>query len=92
MDDQTPYIIVDNQRIRPLGRPAHAPRIGVNRAREPAPPFGVVDRVTISDEARERCRQYLETVNRTRNLHQDASLGAPEVKKLPYDASKKHKP
>jgi len=54
--DVTPYIIVDNQRISPVG---WSPRAG-SAADEPKgreeQTFGVVDRVTISREAREKSR------------------------------------
>lgn len=56
MIDNTPYIIVDNQKIAPIAwspRPASATDGGPERE---ARPFGIVDRVTISREARERSR------------------------------------
>jgi hypothetical protein len=56
MIDDTPYIIVDNQKISPIER---SPRSGSTTAGQPRPEeqtFGVVDRVTISREAREKAR------------------------------------
>ena len=56
MADVTPTIIVDNQRISPVG---WSPRTG-SATDEPKgreeQTFGVVDRVTISREAREKAR------------------------------------
>ena len=65
MDDFTPYIIVDNQRIAPLvrSRIIHRTNAYMNNNREGDPPFGVVDRVTISNEARQRYKWYLERVD-----------------------------
>ena len=57
MIDDTPFIIVDNQKLSPIGR---APRPGPatdRRTRQEERPFGVIDRVTISREAREKSMQ-----------------------------------
>ena len=77
--DKIPYIIVDNQRIAPL-RPT--PRI-VSVGREATPrdassPFGIVDRVTISPEGRQKAEQFA----RTRNT--DAPLEARPRPLLTY--------
>lgn len=56
MIDRTPFIIVDNQKIMPLERTADGSSQGRPRHRSDARPFGVVDRVTISAEAREKLR------------------------------------
>jgi len=56
MIDDTPYIIVDNRKISPIER---SPRPDSGRADHPRreeQTFGVVDRVTISREAREKAR------------------------------------
>lgn len=61
MIGDTPYIIVDNQRLHPISR---APKIDPTSSAQPdrkVPHFGVVDRVTISTEALERYRQYQST-------------------------------
>lgn len=58
MIEDTPYIIVDNQKLHPVNR---APKIEPASSSQPdreEPPFGVVDRVTISKEALERYRLY----------------------------------
>ena len=56
MIDNTPYIIVDNQKISPIERSArpHSPTAERKGREEQA--FGVVDRVTISREAREKAK------------------------------------
>ena len=60
MDDPIPYIIVDNQKIAPIERIVPGPRLLEDRHPDAGPPFGVVDRVTISNEARIRYRQLIE--------------------------------
>ena len=62
MDDTIPYIIVDTLKIAPLQRD-----IGIRSSNhfndgESDPPFGVVDRVTISSVARRRSRLYHERI------------------------------
>jgi hypothetical protein len=52
--DDTPYIIVDNQKISPIARVQHRERSPDATDEPNAASFGVVDRVTISDEARAR--------------------------------------
>ena len=56
MTDDTPYIIVDNRKIPPIQRPARTGSASADRPRGEEQPFGVVDRVTISREAREKAR------------------------------------
>jgi hypothetical protein len=56
MRDDTPYIIVDNRKIPPIQRPARTGSASAVRPRGEEQPFGVVDRVTISREAREKAR------------------------------------
>ena len=56
MVDTPPYIIVDNQRISPIG---WSPRLDSATIERIAPEeliFGIVDKVTISREAREKSR------------------------------------
>jgi hypothetical protein len=57
MIDDTPYIIVDNQIIPPIERSSPAQSAGDEPPAQKEQPFGVIDRVTISKQARERCRQ-----------------------------------
>ena len=58
MIDDTPYIIVDNQKISPIERSSPADSTTTDRNRGKEPTFGIADRVTISSEAREKARQY----------------------------------
>ncbi|HSO18120.1 MAG TPA: hypothetical protein VLT88_01610 [Desulfosarcina sp.] len=52
MIDDRPYIIVDNRKIAPIAPSTGARRQAGERKKAQDQPFGVVDRVTISDEAR----------------------------------------
>lgn len=58
MIDDTPYIIVDNQKIAPIERSPRVKLKAQGRTQREVHPFGVVDRVTISSEAREKTRHY----------------------------------
>ncbi len=59
MTDDTPYIIVDNRKISPIERPVRPNSATAERKGREAHAFGVVDRVTLSKEARERSMQPL---------------------------------
>ena len=52
----TPYIIVDNQRIQPIDRSPRPEHVTAGQPREHT--FGVIDRVTLSREGVERSRQF----------------------------------
>ena len=54
--DDTPYLIVDNQKLSPIERLPRRERPSAGPSQSTPPAFGVVDRVTISDEARARAR------------------------------------
>lgn len=56
MIDDTPYIIVDNQKISPIERSARPHSATAERKGRQEQTFGIVDRVTISREAREKSR------------------------------------
>jgi hypothetical protein len=56
VEEVTPYIIVDGQRITPVGWPPRSDLSIAERKGAQALAFEVVDRVTISREAREKCR------------------------------------
>jgi len=56
MIDNTPYIIVDNRKISPIERSARPNSATAERKGREEQTFGVVDRVTISREAREKAR------------------------------------
>ena len=58
MADVTPYIIVNNQKISPIDWSPRSDLATAERKGNEAQPFGVVDRVTISTEARETSRRY----------------------------------
>jgi len=57
MIDDTPYLIVDNQKIAPLHRVSKLHSASAEKPNRDDRPFGVVDRVTISGEAMEKYRQ-----------------------------------
>ena len=61
--DNTPYIIVDNQKISPIERSPGSNSTTADRGPREDQTFGVVDRVTISSEARERSRQQHATID-----------------------------
>lgn len=56
-----PYIIVDNESAIPLDPKGKTEPIhdAAGRGGPQEPPFGIVDRVSISSEGREKARQYL---------------------------------
>lgn len=57
MIPDTPYIIVDNQKIQPISRSPRPDSASGNADQRQEQNFGVVDRVTISREGREKARQ-----------------------------------
>lgn len=57
MIDNTPYIIVDNRKISPIERSPQSNSATAGRHPREEQTFGVIDRVTISGEARERSMQ-----------------------------------
>ncbi|BBO67682.1 hypothetical protein DSCA_16120 [Desulfosarcina alkanivorans] len=57
MTDPIPYIVVDNQIILPVGRIRRPGPSAGDPESQKQPDFGVVDRVTISRQARQKCRQ-----------------------------------
>jgi len=59
MLDDTPYIIVDNQKIAPIRRIPRPESVIEETGREWKHNFGVVDRVTISREGLIRSRQLV---------------------------------
>ena len=58
MVDVTPYIIVDNQRISPVGWSPRTGSASTEQKGSEDQTFGVVDRVTISSEAREKSKWH----------------------------------
>lgn len=56
MLDDTPYIIVDDRRIAPIYRGAISHSGRAELPPEDDRPFGVVDRVTLSQAALDACR------------------------------------
>jgi hypothetical protein len=73
MTDDTPYIIVDNRIISPIERSVRPNSATAERKGREEETFGVVDRVTISREARERSMQP--------PVHTEA--GTPALEDLP---------
>lgn len=57
MIDETPYIIVDNRKISPIERSPQSTSATVDRPTREEQTFGIVDRVTISNEARVRSQR-----------------------------------
>jgi len=57
MMDDTPYLIVDNLKLAPVRRISRIGATAYDRPHPPEQPMGIVDRVTISDEARKRAAQ-----------------------------------
>ena len=58
MISDKPYIIVDNQKISPIGSPTCVDSETSGWSGQKNQPFGVVDRVTISREALEKSKWY----------------------------------
>lgn len=54
MIDKTPYIIVDNRKIAPIQHLPRTKSASNDDSSRKEQPFGVVDRVTISKEAKEK--------------------------------------
>jgi hypothetical protein len=84
MNDELPTIIVDNRKLTPVSRIARAAPSFRNRSDEQSAPFGVVDRVTLSKAAREKCRESQFVVDDDLPAPQ---LRPPERKAIPYDAA-----
>lgn len=57
MIDKTPYIVVDNQKIAPIRRGSATYPTSAQKANREDQPFGVIDRVTISNAALQKYRQ-----------------------------------
>ena len=74
MIDDRPYIIVDNRKIAPIERSSWPQRPRGDRDRSNDQPFGVIDRVTISKEARERSRRHNERSDRVASPSQSSPL------------------
>ena len=58
MVDVTPYIIVDNKRISPVGWSTPSGSASEKKKEGGEQEFGIVDRVTISKEARDKFRLF----------------------------------
>ena len=77
MIDDTPYIIIDNQKISPIGRLPRSNSATADPTRRDEPTYGVVDRVTISKEAREKSRQLSTQTEAAPPAFEDLSLKSP---------------
>jgi hypothetical protein len=73
MIDDRPYIIVDNRKIAPIQPSPRVGRPAGDRKKSDEHPFGVVDRVTISNEARERLRLRNVSTTQRSTIHTDRS-------------------
>jgi hypothetical protein len=74
-----PYIIVDNHKISPIGWTSRPVVIPADRDGLEALEFGVVDRVTISREAREKYRCHQARTGLDPPALEDWSRKAPAV-------------
>ena len=84
MNDEPPYIIVDGHKFAPILRIPQRVAVPLGLAEREAPPFGVVDQVTISRAAREKCRQSQSAaVQHLRPL----TSGSSRQRMTTYDAS-----
>jgi hypothetical protein len=57
MIDDPPFITVDNQKIYPVNRSLGPESASGSRKEPDPPPFGIVDRVTLSRQAREQSKR-----------------------------------
>lgn len=91
MIEKTPYIIVDNRKIAPIRRASGTLPVPAERSNQDLP-FGVVDRVTISNAAVEKYRQLQITGDADPALHPPHSQNSqPTIVYLLTDASQKYR-
>lgn len=83
MNDEPPTIIVDNRKLAPIARIDRSQPASGKRPNETSDPFGVVDRVTISNAAREKYREFQAAVEDGLPVPQ---LRCPEQKAITYKA------
>jgi len=88
MEINGPYIIVDNQKIAPIERLQGSDAVTEDRSEREAQPFGVVDRVTISREARERAKLPPDPSERTarapNRLQEKPPAASPQLTYSPH--------
>jgi hypothetical protein len=91
--EKTPYIIVDNRKLLPINRLQPSQPASNNGPERKETPFGVIDRVTISAEAREKSRRY-QARRATAPIAEQAPSNqvAPAPSALLPDASLKRNP
>ena len=77
MVDVSPYIIVDNQRISPVGGSPRSDSAAAGPKGREAQPFGIVDRVSISRKAREQFKRLETHVGNDLPIPDDRSNKAP---------------
>ena len=92
MIDKTPYIIVDNQKIAPIRRASKTNPTSAERPNREDQPFGVVDRVTLSNAALQKYRHLQIIVDTDPSIHPPPSQKAltPTIALLTA-GSKKHR-
>jgi hypothetical protein len=77
--DVTPYIIVDNKKVSPIGWSTTSGSATEKRKESEVQEFGIVDRVTISKEAREKSRWYQAQTG----FNSPANEGLPNKSSIP---------
>lgn len=84
MKNEPPFIIVDGLKIAPILRIPERVAVPLDSAERELPPYGVVDRVTISRAARQKYAQ-----SRSAALRPSCALGsdAGRLGAATYDAS-----
>ena len=79
MGEFTPYIIVNEQRIFPMEWSAQSGSATAERKGQEERTFGVVDRVTISAEAREKYRWHAAQAGTDSSTPDDPLNNAPDA-------------
>lgn len=92
MIDDTPYIIVDNQKIAPVSRMTPSDSATAEKQQREDKPFGVVDRVTISSAAKEKYRQqqFLVEVDPPALIPSSKGSRTPAMKRLTNSPGKRY--
>lgn len=92
MIDDAPYIIVDNRKISPIQRSPRPNSATADRKGREEQTFGVVDRVTISREAREKAKYQTAHSEADPPAIEDLSKQPPTTHNLLLTYSPKQRP